>query len=141
VVCINDLEPARAEHEFALTLARNVWPDADAVLPIEDSFLAYESIGDRSYRGERRWSSTGREKHATSLDPLIAVQLVEGSVQLLVNEWKYTPSYPTGESLATSRRCTSRVEIRAIGRGGRTWVEVHGPSQPPRALLEPSRRK
>jgi hypothetical protein len=111
VACVNHLEPARERHEFALTLARNVQPDADAVLPIEDGFVAYEWIGERSYLGERGWSKRGRGKYATSLDALMAIQLVDGSVQLLVIEWKYTESYPTGESLATSCSGTSRVEI------------------------------
>ena len=82
-------------------------PDAQTVIPIEGGYLAYEWIGEHSYLGERGWSATGRGKHATSLDALMAIQLVDGSMQLLVIEWKYTEGYPTDESLATSSRGTS----------------------------------
>ena len=74
VACRNHLEPAREQHDLALTLAHNVQPDAQTVIPIEGGYLAYEWIGEHSYLGERGWSATGRGKHATSLDALMAIR-------------------------------------------------------------------
>jgi hypothetical protein len=90
VACINHLEPARQRHELALTLARNVLPQTAEALPIEDGFLACEWIGDQNYLREHGWSKTSPGKLTTSLDALMPVMLIDGSVHLLVIEWKYT---------------------------------------------------
>jgi hypothetical protein len=110
LACINHLEPARLDGDLALSLARNVVPDAVEVLPVEDSgFVAYEWVGARDYLGERGWSPDSRGKNITSVDALIAARTATKAVSLIVIEWKYTENYRPDRALAISTKGTSRV--------------------------------
>jgi len=111
IACINHLEPARLSSELALDLARKHVPNAITVLPIDGGFLAYEWIGKCNYLNEWNWSPTSRGHHVTSLDAVMAVKRANGTICILVIEWKYTEAYKYGVSLATSKRGTSRIEI------------------------------
>lgn len=111
VACINHLEPARLSSDLALNFARKHIPDAIAVLPIEDGFLAYEWIGKCNYLNEWNWSPTSRGRNVTSLDAVMALKRENGTICILVIEWKYTECYKYGLSLAVSKRGTRRIEI------------------------------
>jgi hypothetical protein len=111
LACINHLEPVRLSSDLALNLARKHIPDAIAVLPIDDCFLAYEWIGRCNYLNEWKWSPASRGRNVTSLDAVMALKRENGTICILVIEWKYTERYKYGLSLAVSKRGTRRIEI------------------------------
>jgi Restriction Endonuclease associating with ARP len=107
VACVNHLEPARLDREFARGVARNVDEAFVDVQPVEDGgFVAYEWIGEKNYLGEP--GPRVRGANITSLDGLMCAERSDGMRVLLVIEWKYLESYGR-ESVATSARGTDRV--------------------------------
>jgi PTH1 family peptidyl-tRNA hydrolase len=111
VACINHLEPARRDRALAVALARTLVPGAVDIVPVEDGFLTYRWVGSENYLGERGWTSEGRGRGATALDALMVAVMADATRVLVGIEWTTSDVYPTGLSVATSRKGTSRLEL------------------------------
>jgi hypothetical protein len=77
-------------------------------LAVEDGgYVAYEWIGEKNYLSERGQT---RGANRTSLDALMVAKAEDQRVFLLF-EWKYTESYPRGNTRARSGRGTDRIAV------------------------------
>jgi len=109
VACVNHLEPARVDHELALTIARNLEPRVIEVRDTgEGGYVSFEWIGESNYLNEPGGHVRGA--NVTSLDALMRVTLDDKTLALLVIEWKYLESYG-GKSVTHSSSGTDRVAI------------------------------
>jgi hypothetical protein len=93
VQCVNALgqmvqEPARLKLAFGELLG------IDEVLEIEPGrFLTFEYIGPKDYLHEAKNGVRIRGAHCTSVDAAFLHRGVDGVVELVLVEWKYTESY------------------------------------------------
>jgi hypothetical protein len=114
VCCVNFLFPFADEPEALAALLRPVFPQLRRVLPFaaEGQYLAFEWIGERNYLCERVPKGGRRTRGAnfTSADAAVQFERVDGKVQTVLIEWKYTESY-SGASLVRSKSGTDRTGI------------------------------
>lgn len=120
VCAANFLAPFVRDAELTATWLASLLPDFWEILPIEDSdgplYLTFEYIGLQDYLGELKDSTRRRTRgrHYTSADAAVRYRRSDGSVAIVLIEWKYTECYGS-TSLAISKSGTDRREIyRAI---------------------------
>lgn len=93
VQCANALalmttNPSRIRRAFGTVL------DVGEVLRIEPGrYLTFEYIGPTDFFGEAPHASRTRGAHCTSVDAAFRHRLPDGTVELVLVEWKYTESY------------------------------------------------
>ncbi len=93
VQCVNALAPAITEPD-RLIRAFGELLGVRKVLPIEpDRFLTFEYIGPCDYFGECPSGQRTRGAHCTSVDAAFRHEAVDGGVELVLLEWKYTEEY------------------------------------------------
>jgi Restriction Endonuclease associating with ARP len=85
VACVNHLEPACVDAAVARLVLANVEARLTPVA-LDDGFVEYEWIGERSYLGERGPRTRG--SNITSLDALMCSESADKRT-LLAIEWKY----------------------------------------------------
>jgi hypothetical protein len=93
VQCVNALgqmvhDPARIKRAFGDEL------HIDEVLEVEPGrFLTFEYIGPQDWFGESPGVERTRGAHCTSVDAAFLHRALDGEVELVLIEWKYTESY------------------------------------------------
>lgn len=95
IACVNHLYFLRQRKDVADTVLNNVSADFVGAERVDDGFVEFEVIGEENYLGER---SHTRGANATSLDAVMVARKKSGAKTLIIIEWKYTESYPIGES-------------------------------------------
>ncbi len=96
VFCVNALYPFAKRPEPLADLLRPHFPDLARMLPVEeDSFIAFEWIGDYNYLGEIPKLGADRHRGAgsTSIDAAVIYEAIDGQQVMLLIEWKYSESY------------------------------------------------
>lgn len=108
VQCVNALgqmvsDPARITRAFAGLLGT-----AEPLQIEPGRFLTFEFIGDTDFFNEAEGGQRTRGSHCTSVDAALLHRTIEGIVELVLIEWKYTESYrprrPDGRDQARQRR-------------------------------------
>jgi len=96
IACVNALYPfIRRPYALAALLLPH-FPDISRMLPVEDeSFIAFEWIGDTNYLGETPKLGAYRHRGAgnTSIDAMVMYEATDGRHVMLLIEWKYSESY------------------------------------------------
>lgn len=114
VQCVNFLYPFADKPEALCTLLRPMFPDIESVVPMEDEgqLVSFEWIGLCNYLGEKISQNGSRTRGAnfTSADAAVKLRRQDGSLQIVLIEWKYTESY-SGTPLAVAKSGTDRREI------------------------------
>lgn len=93
VQCVNALgqmvaDPTRIKRAFGDLLG------VDEVLEIEPGrYLTFEYIGPTDFFGEARGGSRIRGAHCTSVDAAFLHRAIDGVIELVLVEWKYTEKY------------------------------------------------
>lgn len=73
-------------------------------------YVAFEWIGERNYLGERcKARVRQRGQNSTSSDFAFRFRRVDGLIQIVLGEWKYTEYYADGKSIKVSRNQTDRL--------------------------------
>lgn len=127
VQCVNALaqmvtDPSRIKRAFGAVVA------IDEVLQIEpDRHLTFEYIGPTDFFGEAPAAQRIRGAHCTSVDAAFVHRAVDGAVELVLVEWKYTECY--------RRRRPDPAKDRARAR--RYAAAVADPTGPVRADVLP----
>lgn len=94
VACVNSLFPFVDQPAALADLLRPLFPTLDTMLPIEDDgYVAFEWIGARNYLGERGKETRTRGANTTSADAAVRFRHIDGRIQVVLIEWKYTESY------------------------------------------------
>jgi hypothetical protein len=120
VQCVNALgqmvaDPARIVRAFGDVLG------IDEVLQIEPSrYLTFEYIGPTDYFGECPGGTRVRGAHCTSVDAAFLHRAVDGVVELVLVEWKYTESY-------RARRRDPKKDAVRLGRYATAFADPDGP--------------
>lgn len=113
VCCVNFLFTFGSQPEALKRLLLPIFPHIDSMLPIEDGrYVTFEWIGARNYLGERMPASGTRTRGAncTSTDAAVMFRRSDGSVQIVLIEWKYTESYGSNYR-GVSKSGTDRTAI------------------------------
>ena len=95
VACVNHLYWLRANQPAATQLLRGISEEFEQAEVVDDGFVEFEVIGEKNYLGER---SHTRGANATSIDAVMVARKKSGDKSLVMIEWKYTESYPIGDS-------------------------------------------
>lgn len=91
------------------------------VLQIEPGrYLTFEYIGPTDFFGEAPTGSRIRGAHCTSVDAAFLHRTLDGLVELVLVEWKYTESYPT-------RRPDPKKDAVRFKRYGEAFADLAGP--------------
>ncbi len=120
VQCVNALgqmvaDPAR------LVLAFGELLGIDEVLQIEPGrYLTFEFIGPIDYFGEAAGGTRIRGAHCTSLDAAFLHRALDGAVELVLVEWKYTESYRL-------RKPDRAKDVLRAGRYSKALAATDGP--------------
>jgi len=96
IFCVNALYPFINRPEALAALFLPFFPDISRMLPVEDdSFIAFEWIGDTNYLGETPKLGAYRHRGAgnTSIDAMVMYESTDGRHVMLLIEWKYSESY------------------------------------------------
>lgn len=127
VQCVNALAQM-ASDPVRLKLAFGELLGVDELLEIEPGrFLTFEYIGPKDYFGEAPSGHRVRGAHSTSLDAAFLHRALDGAVELVLVEWKYTESYRRRKPDANK----DAVRLRRYGEA------VADPSGPVRADVLP----
>jgi len=112
VCCVNFLFPFARQPEALGTLLRPLYPDLVEMLPVEDGlYVAHEWIGARNYLHEvSRNGIRTRGANYTSADAIVRFRRADGSVQVVLIEWKYTES-PGGTNVRYARSGKDKTTI------------------------------
>ena len=114
VQCVNFLYPFADKPEALYTLLRPVFPDIESIVPMEGEgqLVSFEWIGLCNYLGEKIRQNRSRTRGAnfTSADAAVRFRRQDGSLQIVLIEWKYTESY-NRTPLAISKSGTDRRDI------------------------------
>lgn len=111
VACVNFLFPFVDQPAALANLLRPLYPTLEEMLPTEDGgFVAFEWIGKRNYLGERGKEARTRGANTTSADAAVRFRHINGRVQVVLIEWKYTESY-SDASCAIAKSGTDRTAI------------------------------
>jgi hypothetical protein len=90
--------------------------DSTAADETESAFLAFEWIGAKNYLHEIRGGHTAgdasrtRGQRFTSVDVAVRFLRTDGTIQIVLIEWKYTERYRVGKSLRYSKSKTDRLD-------------------------------
>lgn len=99
IACVNHLMSIRKDPQAVLALINGVRNQFKAVLPIESdkdkAYIAFEAVSDSDHLNE---DGPTRGSNCTSVDALILAVDNNDETWLIPIEWKYTESYPDGES-------------------------------------------
>lgn len=115
VFCANFLFPFADKPAELVSLLRPLYPDIRRALPVEDGlYVAMEWIGQKNYLGElvSRHGKRTRGANFTSADAVVRFERRDGSVQVVLIEWKYTETYAS-TPLAIAKSGTDRTAIYA----------------------------
>ncbi len=114
MVCgVNFLYPFARQPEALAELLKPFFPEIKKMLPMEgEHYVAYEWIGAQNYLGERAPESGNHTRGAnfTSADAAVRFQREDGSIQVVLVEWKYTESY-SSTSYLIAKSGTDRSQI------------------------------
>jgi hypothetical protein len=120
VQCVNALgqmvtDPARLVRVFGEVLG------IDEVLQIEPGrYLTFEYIGPTDFFGECPGGRRIRGAHCTSVDAAFLHRALDGVIELVLVEWKYTESY-------RPRRPTPEKDVIRFDRYGAAFADPDGP--------------
>ena len=114
VCCVNFLFPFADKPDSLAVLLQPYFPTIQKILPIESGkYVTFEWIGDRDYLGEKAHSSNkkrSRGANCTSADAMVRFERLDGKIQIVLIEWKYTESYG-GTFLKKSTSGRDRTKI------------------------------
>jgi hypothetical protein len=113
VCCVNFLFPFASEPRALAELLRPIYPDIREMRPVENGqYVAFEWIGQDNYLCEKisRNGKRTRGANFTSADAMVALERVDGKLQVVLIEWKYTESYG-GTPLKIAKSGTDRTAI------------------------------
>jgi hypothetical protein len=120
VQCVNALAQTVSDPD-RLKLAFGELLGIDEVLEIEPGrFLTFEYIGAKDYLSEARNGQRVRGAHCTSVDAAFLHRAVDGVVELVLVEWKYTESYRL-------RKPDPEKDAVRLGRYGKAVADPTGP--------------
>lgn len=120
VQCVNALGQMVAD-SGRLKLAFGELVGIDEPLEIEPGrFLTFEYIGPRDFFGEAPIGRRVRGAHCTSVDAAFLHRALDGVVELVLVEWKYTESY-------RRRKPDSEKDAVRLGRYGNAVADPSGP--------------
>lgn len=115
ICCANFFFPFADRPAALAQLLKPVFPQIAQMLPIEDDqYVALEWIGDTDYLGEmegRRNKIRNRGANCTSADAAVRFRSQDGSVQVVLIEWKYCESYSSRSYKIAGRSGKNRVDI------------------------------
>lgn len=106
VACVNHLFPIRQSEQLATEVLKKVDPSFKRALKVDDGFVEFEMVG-KELLGKERTLSRGA--NSTSIDAMMVGEKNDGTIILVLIEWKYTESY-TDNSILYSASGTSRLE-------------------------------
>ncbi len=114
VCCVYFLGVFADQPDALVALLKPVYLDIAEALPLEEEgrYVAFEWIGQHNYLNEKVRGESQRTRGAnfTSADAAVRFRQEDGSVRVVLIEWKYTESY-SPLPLAVAASGTSRVEI------------------------------
>jgi len=113
VSCVNFLYPFANQPIALASLLRPFFPSLKEMLPIEDNrYVTFEWIGAENYLKEkiRKGAYRTRGANCTSADAVVRFKSNDGTIQIVLIEWKYTESYQS-VSLKQSKTGTDRTNI------------------------------
>ena len=95
IACINYLYSIRKDKNSVLSIVKNLSSDFNDILMIESDksnkgYIQFESISDHDHLHE---GTPTRGNNCTSIDALICAIHKDGSIWLILIEWKYTEHY------------------------------------------------
>lgn len=96
VCCINFLFAFVNNPKALATLLRPAFPNIQEMLKAEDnSYLTFEWIGRDNYLHEKisKSGTRTRGRNFTSADSMVRFKRIDGKIQTVLIEWKYTESY------------------------------------------------
>lgn len=92
--CVNFLYPFSDKPEALRELLLPVYPDIKHMLPVEDDkFVAFEWNGGKNHLNEKITDNHSRGEYATYPDAAVKFMVEDGTIQIVLIEWKYTESY------------------------------------------------
>jgi hypothetical protein len=117
VACLNCFFPYATDSLALKTWLSKLYPDLEAVLPIDSTlertlpdgahpYLTFEWIGERNYLKER-WGSRGQ--NCTSVDVIFRFRTQTGKIHVVLAEWKYCEKDERAKYQHVSDRGTDRV--------------------------------
>ena len=114
ICCINFLFPFTDKPEAIKELLKPLYPNIKKMLPMEDDYyVAFEWIGMHDYLEEMKMRNNkkrNRGANCTSADAAVRFELDDGSIQIVLIEWKYTESYYS-TPLKTAKSGRARTKI------------------------------
>jgi hypothetical protein len=115
ICCVNFLFPFATHPDALKNLLLPLYPNIKHMLTIEaDQYVAFEWIGEKNYLGEKMGHGSKRTRGAnfTSADAAVKFERNDGTIQVVLIEWKYTESYGSA-SKAIASSGTDRTAIYA----------------------------
>jgi hypothetical protein len=114
VCCVNFLYPFMDERGALKDLLKPIFPDISRVLNMgsEDGYITFEWVGLENYLGEKIRGNRKRTRGAnfTSADAAVRFERQDGSIQIVLIEWKYTEAY-FSTPLMKAKSGTDRTKI------------------------------
>ena len=113
VCCVNFLFPFSDKPKALAKLLSKIYPGIQEMLPIESNrYVTFEWIGQKNYLGEIKSKNRKRTRGAnfTSADAAVKFRRLDGCVQIVLIEWKYTEAYfKTNLKFAKSGRDRTKI--------------------------------
>ncbi len=107
--CVNFFFIFRNRPEALRELLLPVYSDIEKMLPIEDDYyVAFEWNGGKNYLNEQKFRDNSRGEYATYPDAAVKYAAIDGTVKIVLIEWKYTESY-SSESKVSGEPGTVRL--------------------------------
>lgn len=121
VCCVNFLFAFNRDGSGLVELFRSVLPEAEEALSMDTGQLvSFEWIGGKNYLGEHGGGgriagdrARTRGAYFTSPDAAVRFRMRDGSITIVLIEWKYTEKY-NGDPLVFSRNGTDRTSIYRV---------------------------
>ncbi len=114
VCCINFLYPFMDQPDALKDLLKPIFPDIGKVLNMgsEDGYITFEWVGLENYLGEKIRGNRKRPRGAifTSTDAAVRFERLDGTIQIVLIEWKYTEAY-FSTPLMKAKSGTDRTKI------------------------------
>jgi hypothetical protein len=105
IACLNHLYFTRQREDIASAILKNLDPNVDSAVVVDDGYVEFEFIGSNEYKipyrlGEKYCT---RGANCTSVDAVMIGQLKVGTRQMFLIEWKYTESYSNEDKYIEER--------------------------------------
>ena len=100
IACLNHLFYLRHNQAASSAILRNIHPEIESAVMVDDGYVEFEAVGSQNYLGEK---SHTRGANATSIDAIMVGRKASGKNILVLIEWKYTEAYRTDNKYIPAR--------------------------------------